>query len=209
MLLKFLNEKKNYLVLALTLVYLAAFTVIALVQVNYEFLYYTFLLVSLIFLVLVVNRSLDLAFFIIFNLSLIGFLHLLGGNYYVEDVRLYDFWIINGWFKYDNFVHLYATFIGTLALYTLLDRLVGPQVRKNDFLFLGILILMAMGMGTMVELSELGAVLYFDASEQVGDYLNNAFDLFFNTIGALLAVVVLYFYRRQPMFIKRLNERQK
>jgi len=209
MLLKFLNEKKNYLVLALTLVYLAAFTVIALVQVNYEFLYYTFLLVSLIFLVLVVNRSLDLAFFIIFNLSLIGFLHLLGGNYYVEDVRLYDFWIINGWFKYDNFVHLYATFIGTLALYTLLDRLVGPQVRKNDFLFLGILILMAMGMGTMVELSELGAVLYFDASEQVGDYLNNAFDLFFNTIGALLAVVVLYFYRRQPMFIKRLNENKK
>ncbi len=40
-----------------------------------------------------------------------------------------------------------------------------------------------MGLGAVAEIAELFAVLFFAAGEQVGGYLNNAFDLVFNLLG--------------------------
>ena len=112
----FLVKNKNHLILIFTFAYLVSFTVNAVVWTNFEFLYYTVLMVALIFLVVVLNKALHLGFFILFNLSILGFLHLLGGNLYLGGVRLYDFYLISGFIRYDNFVHTYATFITTLAL---------------------------------------------------------------------------------------------
>lgn len=203
----FLVRKKNYLILAFTLVYLVAFTVNAFSQTNFEFLYYTFLTVILIFVIIKLNKRLYLDSFIILNLSLLGFFHLLGGNLNLQDRRLYDFFLIPGlpW-HYDNFVHTYGSFIATLALYSLLSNYIDQKIKQKYFIFAFILMLMAMGVGTIVELLELCAVLFFNAARQVGDYYNNAFDLYYNTVGAALGTIFIYFYRERPKFLEKINE---
>ncbi|MDD2807388.1 MAG: hypothetical protein PHW95_02630 [Patescibacteria group bacterium] len=202
----FLNSKKNYLVFTFTVVYLAAFTFNSIINANYEFLYYTFLISFIIYLIFTIHQKLHLAFFILINLSLMGFFHLLGGNFYLHgNVRLYDYYIIPGIFRYDNFVHTYGAFIGTLTLYSLLNLVFDERVKKRYFIFSFILVLMAMGMGTIVEIVEFIGAMTFNAWDQVGDYTNNALDLVFNTLGAILAATVIYFYRNPPNFIRKIN----
>ena len=201
----FLLKKKNYIILIFTVVYLLAFTLNALFYANFEFLYYTILMVGLIYVIILINKRLHLAFFILINLSLLGFLHLLGGNLYWQGMRLYDLYFIPGIFRYDNFIHTYATFIGTLALYSLLGDYIDERIRKRYFIFALILILMAIGMGTINELVEFLAVVVFGVVEKVGGYFNNALDLFFNTIGAIIATIVIYYYQERPKFIRKIN----
>ena len=134
-----------------------------------------------------------------------GFFHLLGGNLWFQDLRLYDFYIIPGIFRYDNFVHTYGSFIATLALYSLLSNYIDQKIKQKFFIFSFILMFIAMGIGTIVELFELYAVIFFNAARQVGDYYNNAFDLFFNTLGAIFGTIFIYFYRQPPKFIRRIN----
>lgn len=202
----FITAKRNYLILVFTIVYLTAFTMNSIVYSNFEFLYYTIALSVLIYVTIYLHQKLHLGFFILFNLSLMGFLHLLGGNFHFADgTRLYDFYLIPYLFKYDNLIHSYATFIGTLAFYSLLVDTIGETIKKRFSAFATILLLMAMGIGAFVELTEFFAVVMFGASERVGDYFNNALDLFFNVIGALWAIIIIYFYQHRPKFIKKLN----
>ena len=201
----YLVARKNQLILIFTLAYLAAFTANAIFWVNFEFLYYTFLISVLIYLVVIIHKNLHLAFFILVNLSLLGFFHLLGGNFYFNGLRLYDFYFLPGIIRYDNFVHAYGTFIATVAFYSLLSNFISIDLKKRYPIFALILILLAIGMGTIVELVEFLAVVIFGVTEKVGDYFNNTLDLFFNTLGATLATVVIYFYRERPQFIKKLN----
>ncbi|NUM25645.1 MAG: hypothetical protein HUU49_03425 [Candidatus Buchananbacteria bacterium] len=201
----YLVERKNYLIFVFTVVYLAAFTINAIFHQNYEFLYYTVLLVALIYIITTIHHRLHLGFFIIINLSVLGFLHLLGGNLYFGHLRLYDFYIIAGVIRYDNIIHTYATFIATLGLYSLIEPFIDVSLKKRYYAFALVLILMAIGLGTINELVELFAVLLFDVSEKVGGYFNNALDLLFNTLGATAATVVIYYYNYRPKFIRRID----
>lgn len=201
----FITGKKNYLILVFTIVYLAAFTFHGVLNANFEFLYYTVLLSFLIYLVIYLHQRLHLGFFILFNLSLLGFLHLLGGNLYLGELRLYDYYFIPGVFKYDNMIHAYATFIGTLALYSLLISQFRTPVKKRFPVLALLLILMAIGMGTIVELVEFFAVIIFGVAEQVGDYYNNTLDLLFNFLGSIVATVIIYFYQYRPKFILKID----
>ncbi len=198
-------DKKNTLIFLFTIGYLAAFTINAIIQQNYEFLYYTVVMMALILFTLRLHQILHLAFFILFNLSILGFLHLLGGNAMIGDTRLYDFYFIPDILKYDNVVHTYATFIATLALYSMLTFVFAERTRTHYLAFSFILVLMAIGLGTLNELVEFFAVLMFDVQEEVGGYFNNSLDLFFNTIGSLIATLVIYFYLQRPRFIKKIN----
>lgn len=204
--LNYFLKNKNYLILFFTVSYLVSFTVIAIIWGNFEFLYYTALMAFLIYLIIVLDKQLHLAFFILVNLSILGFLHLLGGNLYLSGIRLYDFYFIAGVIRYDNITHTYGTFIATIALYSLLSDFIAPQLKKRYLVFALVLILMAIGMGTVVELVELFAVVVFGVAEKVGGYFNNALDLMFNTIGAILATVVIYFYQKRPKFIQKIND---
>lgn len=201
----YLNKHKNYLVLAFTIVYLLAFTLNGMFNADYEFLYYTILITVVIIVVTTIHQKLHLASFILVNLSILGFIHLMGGNIYIEGVRLYDIYFIPGIIRYDNIVHTYGTFIGTLSLYSLLAMYIDPAIRRRYPIFAILLIMMAIGMGTIVELVEFLAVVLFGVADKVGDYFNNTLDLFFNTLGASLATVMIYFYLYPPNFIKRIN----
>ena len=87
MILDYFTKNRNYLILIFTVGYFITFLVNAFIQGNLEFIYYIFLLSGLIFVIVILNRVLHLAFFIIFNLSLMGFFHLLGGNLYLGATR--------------------------------------------------------------------------------------------------------------------------
>ncbi len=198
-------KNKNYLILVFNLVYLAVFTINALIHANLEFLYYTILMVALIYLIVMVNKQLHLAFFILVNLSILGFLHLLGGNFYLGATRLYDHYLVMGAIRYDNIVHTYGTFIITLILYSLLSDFIDERIRQRYLLFSLILVLMAIGVGTLNELAEFLAVVFLGAGEQVGGYFNNSLDLLFNTFGSILACIIIYFYRERPRILQKIN----
>lgn len=199
MILNFFTRRNDYLILFFTVGYVVAFTFIAFSQKNFEFLYYTLLMVGLIFLAERVNHHLHLAFFIVINLSILGFLHLLGGTAHLGQIRLYDYYFIPGVIRYDNIIHTYGTFIVTLTVYSLLIDFVDERIKRNYFSLYLMLVFMAIGISSLVELVELFAVVFLGASEQVGGYFNNALDLLFNTLGSILACTVVYLYRsRSP-----------
>src|SRR3989344_6681075 len=132
-LINFFIQRKNYLILTFTIGYVVTFGLNAFLQANFEFLYYILLMVGLIYLAVFLNRRLHLAFFIIVNLSLLGFLHLLGGIAYLGSTRLYDLYFFTGVIRYDNLIHAYGTFIATLTLYGVLVNFIDERIRRNYF----------------------------------------------------------------------------
>src|SRR3989344_2321350 len=206
MILEYFTKQKNSLVLLFSVVYLLVFTLNAIFAQNYEFLYYTVLIAVLIYIVLVINQRMHFAPFIVINLSLLGFLHLLGGNAYISTIRLYDFYFVPGLVKYDNLIHVYGTFIVTLLLYSMVSVYLDRQVISQRYWVIAVgLVLMAIGVGAVNELVEFFAVVYFGAAEQVGGDFNNSLDLLFNTLGSILACVILYWFREQTSWLHNLN----
>jgi hypothetical protein len=185
--------------LIFTICYLLAFTVVAIAHENYEFLYYTAIMSLLIFIVVLYHKHLSMTTSIMLGLTLVGALHIFGGNIHVHSIRLYDYWIINGWFRYDNLVHLVGSFTAALIAFNLLDPHLSHTMRQNRILISFIIIFIAGGMGAMNEIFELAAVLYFHAAAQVGGYLNNAFDLVWNLVGGTLAAFFISWRSRKAL----------
>ena len=205
--LNFFIKNRNYLILYFTLAYMAAFAVNAYVHRNLEFIYYTILLIGLVYFVVYIHQNLRLGFFLIFNISLLGFFHLLGGNSYIGTVRLYEYYLAPNFFRYDNFVHAYTSFIATILLYTLTADFIDERVRKRFGIFCFGLVLMTLGLGSINEILEFLAVIFFDAAEQVGGYYNNSLDLVFNTLGSVVGCFVVYLYLERPRILKKINDK--
>ncbi|MBN1778868.1 MAG: DUF2238 domain-containing protein, partial [Candidatus Buchananbacteria bacterium] len=199
-------KNKNYLIIFFTIGYLVAFALEAFGRGNWEFVYYIVMMTVLIYIIVSINKRLHLAFFIIWNLSFLGFLHLLGGNFYLHGIRLYDYYFIPDILRYDNIVHTYGTFIATVALYSLLSPYISKNLKKHYPIFAIVLVLMAIGIGVLNELVEFFAVVFLNAAEQVGGYYNNALDLLFNTIGSILGTIFIYFYHERPKYLVDLKK---
>jgi uncharacterized membrane protein YjdF len=174
-----------------TILYMIVFTAIALINSNYEFLYYTAFMLMLIILVVFHYRRFELKTSTLFWLTLLGALHIFGGNIYIDLTRLYDFWLIPGILRYDNFVHIIGGLTATLVSYHLLYYRFHDRIIHDKFMLALILLLVACGVGAVYEVIELSAVLWFNAGSKVGDYFNNAFDLLFNLIGAVMGCIYL------------------
>lgn len=187
-------------ILIFTFAYLTLFTASAIYENNFEFLFYTGIMLVLIWLAIDVYHRVKLEKWIIGSLSLLGLLHLAGGNLFYRGTRLYDI----EWFRqpllirYDNLVHLFGTFILTFLVFNLVQPIIDLNLRKTKrLLFMGMLILMALGVGSLNELIEFIAVIAFNAADRVGDYDNNARDLVFNFVGSVMATAIIYHYYRE------------
>jgi len=200
-------QNSNRLLLVFTVSYVAAFTVNAFLHRNLEFIYYTILMVGFIYLALFLDRFVHYSYTILFGLSIVGLLHLAGGNLYIGEIRLYDFYFIPGILRYDNVVHTFGTFVTTLLLYGLMADYIASPVRPRYPVLALLLVLMALGVGTVNEIVEFFAVVFLDAQEQVGGYFNNSLDIIFNTLGSVLATALIYIYREQPAFVRRIHEK--
>jgi putative membrane protein len=184
-------SKKDRRLLLFTVTYMALFTSIAVLRGNREFLYYIALMVGLVLFVVVYHGKLHLGDLVLAGLSLVGLLHVMGGNIYLAETRLYETYLISDVLRYDNLVHSFGTFVITLVLYSALVPHVDQAVRGSNLVLSIILVLMAMGAGALNEIVEFGAVAFLGAHQQVGDYWNNSLDLVFNLAGAVSAVALL------------------
>ena len=178
-----------------TIIYLTIFTLLAIFKKNYEFLYYTFVLSALILIIILYHKKLHLTNHIIAGLIILGILHILGGNIHILNTRLYDLWLIPpNILKYDNFVHTFGGFIATIVSYSFIRPHLDNKIKNNYLLTFIIITSIAMGIGAFNEIIELCAVLFFEATKQVGDYMNNALDLVFNLLGSIIACMYILKY---------------
>lgn len=180
-----------------TVCYLVIFSVISGVQRNYEFLYYTGVIAVFIFVIAFYYHHFHLTLPLVICLTLLGIMHILGGNFYINSTRLYDFWLISGIFKYDNLVHAFGTAIATLVAYNILLPQMEDSARFRPFAFSLMLVLIAMGIGALNEIVEFFAVVFLGAAEGVGDYFNNTVDLVYNLVGSIIVAVFLYRHHRK------------
>lgn len=180
-----------------TILYLGIFTILAIINRNYEFLYYTVVLSGLITIIVFYYKQLRLSESVILGLTILGAIHIFGGNLYFAGTRLYELYFIPGVFRYDNFVHLVGTFVATFVAYNLLSPYLDMKIKHNWILLSILLITVTLGIGAFNELLEFVAVVLFDAAQQVGDYMNNALDLFFNFIGSAFACLFIVYHHRK------------
>tara|TARA_Y100000310_G_scaffold342243_1_gene444544 strand:- start:1293 stop:1868 length:576 start_codon:yes stop_codon:yes gene_type:complete len=187
-------SNKLNLLFYFTLGYLFLFSILAIFNDNYEFLYYSIVLSVLLFGIVSYARKVYFPLEIVAGLVVFELLHILGGNLAFGGVRLYDYWLLEG-VRYDNVMHFLGSFLVGIAAYSLVE----PYAKKNvpPVLIWSILVLIVMGVGALNEVLEFLAVVFLGAAERVGDYYNNAVDLVFNLIGGVLACFGIYWYRKR------------
>jgi len=137
---------------------------------------------------------------ILWLLSFIGLLHLLGAAVMVNGDILYNyvpFPVENPtgltFIKFDQIVHTYGTGVGATLMYYFLRR-------DTSFHWLGIMvfaILGAMGLGALNEIIEFIAKLTIPDTD-VGGYYNTAVDLCVNLLGACIATALCFVFWRPP-----------
>lgn len=191
--------RKNFekFIVYFTFVYTALFSLNALLRGNIEFIYYTALMVLSISLILFIHRRMHFYPIVLMSLSLVGLLHLLGGNIAIDKIRLYDTFFIPDVFRYDNFVHMIGSAVMVMLAHALLTPVLHKNFEKRRGYFILLLVIVGMGLGAINELVEFLAVLVFDVGAQVGDYTNTLLDLVFNTIGSLMMAATLVFSNLQ------------
>ena len=107
-------------------------------------------------------------------------------------------WVIGTALKYDNIVHIFGTFAATLVAYNILSPHLDLKVKHHHVLFSILLVSISLGIGSFNEILEFFAVVFLNASKQVGDYINNTLDLVFNLLGAVIAsYFIFYFYHKK------------
>ena len=180
-----------------TSIYTAVFSLNALLRGNVEFIYYTALMIMSISIILVIHKRMHFYPVVLMLLSIVGLLHLLGGNIHVFDVRLYDFYPVPGIFRYDNFVHTLGSGVMVMLAHALLTPVLNDGFEERSGYFILLLVVVGMCLGSINDLVEFGAVLIFNVGQQVGDYTNTLLDLTFNTIGSVLMACYLVFSKKK------------
>lgn len=181
-----------------TISYLIFFAIMSVIKENYEFLFYSSIIAVLISIVVLYHKQMRLTYYVLFGLAMLGVLHISGGNITIFGTRLYDFFLIPGLLRYDQLVHAFGTFVLIFVIYGLLFPYLDNRAKQNPLLISLLLVLAAMGVGALNEILELGSVIFLGAAKEVGGYLNNALDLLFDFIGAILAsFFVIKNYRKK------------
>ena len=194
-------KKGEWFLILFNLLYIIPFTIYYININNFEFLGYIAILVAIFLFIAGTLRKTRFDYFILWGLSIWGLLHMAGGGVRFNGNVLYaleliPIWVTENFFilKYDQFVHFYLYVIVAIAVFYLLRR----QLKNGanyKFIYL-VSALSSVGIGGLNEIAEFIMVLTL-ANTGVGGYYNTAWDLVFNTGGAILGVVIAHFkYRR-------------
>jgi uncharacterized membrane protein YjdF len=184
-----------------TLAYLVAAIAAAATRGNTEFLFYIGTMMVLMVIVAVVHRRIGFTPAVLWGLSIWGLLHMAGGLVPVPaswpingNVRvLYSWWIVPDRLKYDQVVHAYGfgvtTFVCWQGLQSIL-RDAAPGGVRPTFGMLTLCVAAAVGFGAINEVIEFAATLLVEETN-VGDYTNTGWDLVANTVGAVIAALMI------------------
>ena len=189
-----LIKKTELPILIANLAYVVGFGALSVGRKNYEFVIYCAVIIVFLVLVLLTQRRVGFSRPVLWGLTVWGFLHMAGGHVYVRGTRLYEVVLIPLMragdvtvFRYDHLVHLFGFGVATLVCWHLLQPHL-DRGRHGRAVLLVLVVLMGMGLGALNEVIELIVSLIVPQSG-VGGYYNTAFDLLFNMLGAMLAVV--------------------
>lgn len=189
------------LLLTFTVLYMVAFGISYARALNFEFLAYYAILVAAFVVIFKTLNTTRFPLYILWGLSLWGFLHMAGGSIRVGDGVFYtykifplmvgagDFYIL----KMDQVIHAFG--FGVTAL--VVHHLISTKIAKAGASAWGIAvtaICVAMGLGAVNEVIEF-IVFVTLPQNGVGDIFNMGLDLIFNMLGAILAIVLLYGFR--------------
>ena len=177
---------------------LIIFFIIALILKNKEFIYYDLILLLVVLLTYFIHKKLKIHLPLLIMIWIIFLIHAGGGVLYINGTRLYD--ITFSFIKYGMIVHFFGIFVSVFVIYNLIHNLFGEKEKYSNTQMIFILSFMAMGFGTIVEMIELFAVVFLNAAEGVGGYMNNAIDLLVNGLGALTGAIIITHYHYKKNF---------
>ncbi|MBN1869482.1 MAG: hypothetical protein JW847_02755 [Candidatus Omnitrophica bacterium] len=201
---------KILFVLIFNLAYLVPAVLSSVSRANYEFILYIGVVIVAILIVMRFYVRYGLSIALLWMMSVWGFLHMAGGLVSVpfswptggESKVLYNLWLIEGWIKFDQFVHAYGFGTATWLIWQVLQ---GTMSRKFNQALAdirptgGLLFLCAigsLGLGALNEIVEFLAMVLVPKTN-VGGYVNTALDLVSNLIGALIAAFCIRFFHKR------------
>lgn len=180
-------------VIIVNTIYITFFTFVALGNANYEFVLYAGVVIVLFGWILHKQAAVQFDRTILWGLTAWGLMHMAGGNVRINGEILYGLQLIPVVLRYDEFVHAFGFGIGTLVCFHLLRPYLRTDTEKW-WPLATLVVLMGLGLGALNELVEFVAVVTVPETN-VGGYKNTLWDLVFDLIGAVLAVILLT-YRR-------------
>lgn len=173
---------------------LVIFTIIFLYKKNYEFIGYIISMVFVLGLVYYTDKKFNYPLIAMWGFSLWLFLHMAGGAFIIQGVKLYGTMIIKligspyYILRYDQLVHFFCYFIITFFMYSIIMK--KSKTKKMDITLLTIIVLSAIGIGTLNEIIEFIMVIVANAGKDVGGYTNTLLDLIFNLFGSIVAIFI-------------------
>ena len=201
-----LLNRREFPVLIFNLIYVPVFTVIALRNLNFEFILYVGVILVVGAWVVVKQRSIQFPPAVLWGLSVWGLLHMAGGNLRVGEDVLYGLQLIPIVLRYDQLVHAFGFGTATLLCCHLLHRYLKHPVEGWGTLSF-LIVMMGCGLGAMNEIVEFIAVKSFE-NTNVGGYDNTLWDLIFNLVGAVAATTYLA-WTRKAVARRRTSERSE
>ena len=193
-------KKSWWSVIIFTLLYISVYSIYYISIKNFEFLWYIFVLLFFFGLIFFTIKKTKFDSVILWGLSIWGLLHMSGGGLIINGDVLYNLEIIKLFsirdtfvLKFDQFVHAFGFGVTTLVAYHILKPYLNNKT--NWKVVYPLLVFISMGLGALNEIVEFIATISFSAVN-VGGYYNTVLDIIFNSIGAIIAVVYIHFYRR-------------
>lgn len=195
-----LLTRREMPVLIVNLIYVPTFLILALRQLNFEFVLYVGVILAVAGLILWKQRTVRFDLRILWGLTIWGLLHMAGGNLKVDGDVLYNLTLIPllpapyHVLRYDQVVHVFGFGAATLVCHHLLRPFLRkPIARQASLMFL--IVLMGTGFGALNEIVEFLVVVSVPDTN-VGGYENTVIDLICNTIGAVAAVAMIRWSER-------------
>ena len=142
------------------------------------------------------HKRLHVTLPILVGLGIFELMHTLGGVLMIQGVRLYDFAF--GVIKFDNIVHAFASMVMLLLAYNILKPHLDHTINYKPAYLMMLLVLITLGIGAVVEMVEFSGVVFLD-TPGVGGYFNNALDLVYNTVGAIVGFFFVHPYHKKQV----------
>lgn len=171
------------------LVLLLFFALTSLLRQNYEFMIYSLVSFVLVLLVYFLDRRFAFPPLALGGFLVWLFLHFGGGFFHYHGTRWYSLTLLPligepyGILGYDQVLHFFFYLIMAVFVFKILRTFCVPKVPKSFIFF--VTVLAATGIGAFNEIIELGVAIY-DPTSGIGSYINNALDLVFNLLGAVV-----------------------
>lgn len=189
--------KKNQIpILIVFLLFLIPYTIHFFRTDNLEFLIYVGVVIFFFWLILYSNLKVNYPNAVLWGLALWAFMHLSGGGLYLGETRLYELMLIPlsdtyPIFRYDQLTHMIGFGVATLVVYSILKPLLKPNLKHWKGLSI-VIVMAGLGFGALNEIVEFSATV-LAPSTGVGGYVNTSLDLVSNLIGAIIAMIYIYF----------------